>query len=150
MTGTILNGSLAVIKVDNKVVGIFDSCTYTVTMGTEAVHVCGRSSPAEVSITSQEAVSVQCTGFRLVEFSAYTLPMAPKLQDLLSLEDVTISITDRSTGKNVLIVSGCKVSGHSGGVHAKSLSRISISYIGTKVEMEDSSQQEAPNSVDLP
>lgn len=144
------SGAMAVIYVDSKPVGLFDSCTYNVNHGAEPVFTCGRSSPHEIAITSQEAVSVQCSGFRIIGQGAHVLPKAPKLQDLLSLENITLTVKDRSTGTNMIIVKNCKVVGHSGGVNAKQISRISVSYLGTSFEDESGAQDEAAGAAVLP
>ena len=146
----IFNGAMAVIYVDSKPVGLFDSATYNVNHGAEPIFTCGRHSPHSISITSQEAVSVSCSGFRIIGNGAHVLPKAPKLQDLLNLEDITISIKDRTTGTNILIVKGCKVVGHSGGVQAKQISKVSVNYLGTAYNDESGDQEEAGGAAVLP
>lgn len=144
------SGAMAVIYVDSKPVGLYDSCSYNVNHGAEPIFTCGRHSPHEIAITSQEAVSVSCSGLRVIGNGVHVLPKAPKLQDLLNLENITLSIKDRATGTNIMIVKGCKVVGHSGGVAAKQISRINIQYLGTAYEDESGAQEEAPGSATLP
>lgn len=150
MSNKIINGALAVISVNSKVCGIFDSCNWSVNYGTEPAFICGRSSPAEIAVTSQEAVSIQCSGFRIIDQGVHLLPNAPRLQDLLNLQDITISVRDRTSGKNLVTVTGCKVSGYTGGVQSKALSRISINYIGLSVSDESGDQAEAKGATELP
>lgn len=145
-----LNGAMAVVYVDSKICGIYDSCNYSVSHGTEAVHILGRFSPVEIAITSQEAVSVNCSGFRLVGNGVHVLPKAPKLEQLIALENITISIKDRVSLQNIMIVTGCKVTGHSGGVSSKAISRCSVNYLGTVYSDEEGAQQESAGATDLP
>ena len=49
-----------------QLVGIFDSCSYSVNIGAEAIHILGRFSPDEITQTSYEAVQVSCSGFRII------------------------------------------------------------------------------------
>lgn len=139
----VLTGGRAVVEVNNKIVGIFESCTYGANVGVEPIHVLGRFGPAEITPTSYEAVSISCNGFRVVDNGAHVLPKFPKLQDLLDLGPVTISIKDRQTGKSIMTATGCIPTSYSTGVNARATSRISINYMGLKVSDEAGDQAES-------
>jgi hypothetical protein len=149
-TDKVFQGAMAVIYVDSKPVGLFDSASYNVNHGAEPIFTVGRHSPHEIAITSQEAVSVNCSGFRIIGQGAHVLPKAPKLQDLISLENITLMIKNRVDGNPIMTVKGCKVVGHSGGVSAKQISRVNINYLGTAYEDESGAQEEAPGAATLP
>ena len=141
---------MAIVSVNSKVCGIFDSCNWNITHGAEAVHILGRHSAVEIAITSAEAISVSCSGFRLIDNGVHVLPAVPKLQDIMNLENITLSIKDRATGKNLAIIQNCKAVSHSGGVQTKALSRVQINYLGTMFEDESGAQSEASGAADLP
>lgn len=145
-------GARAKVYVDNVLVGIFDSCDYSVNVGTEAIHLLGRYSAAEITPTSYEAVSLNCSGFRLIGNGGHILPKMPKLQDLLQLESVTIAVTDRqgkSDAPPILVAQNCVPTSYGTGYSAKATSRIRISYMGT-VAYDESGIQDEGDAVNLP
>lgn len=145
----VLTGPRAVVSVDNQIVGIFESCTYGANIGTEPIHILGRHSASEIANTSYEAVSVNCSGFRVVGNGAHVLPKFPKLQDLINLTSVTISIRDRQTGELIMTAIGCVPTSYSTGVNARATSRVQISYLGLRVH-DESGDQEESGAADLP
>jgi hypothetical protein len=152
MASKVYTGARAKIFVDNVLVGIFDSCSYAVNIGAEAIHILGRYSPAEITQTSYEAVTVNCSGFRIIGNGGHILPKMPKLQDLLNLESVTLAMVDRQGAADdppVMIVQNCIPVSYSTGANAKSTSRIQITYMGTHASDESGAQDEG-GAVNLP
>jgi hypothetical protein len=145
-----LTGPRAVISVDGQVVGLFESCSYGVNIGTEPIHILGRFSADEIATTSYEAVTINCSGFRVVDQGVHILPKMPKLQDLLNLGPVTISIRDRQTGKLIMTAIGCIPNSYSTGVNARATSRISVTYVGVRAFDESGPQDESSGATSLP
>lgn len=145
-----MTGARAIVKVDGNVVGVFDSCQYGANIGTEPIHILGRYSPDEISITSYEAVQVSCSGFRIIDQGVHVLPAAPKLQDLLQFERVQLEIEDRQTGSNIMVVKNCVPSNWGEGQQAKGTTRFNISYIGTVLSDESDEQDESSGATALP
>jgi hypothetical protein len=150
MSGKVMTGARAKVKVDGVVVGVFDSCQYGANIGTEAIHMLGRYSPDEIAITSYEAVQVSCSGFRIVGQGVHILPKAPKLQDLLSMERVQLEVVDRQTDQNIMVVIGCVPSSWSEAQQAKGTTRFNISYIGLRLKDESGDQDESAGATSLP
>lgn len=154
MTQKTMVGARAKIKVgsgnDAKVVGLFDSCQYGANLGNEAVHILGRYSASEISITSYEAIQVQCSGFRVVDQGVHLLPQAPKLQDLLKLERISLEIEDRFSGKTIMSVNECVAVNWGEGQQAKATSKFSITYMGLVLSDESGEQNETEDPADLP
>jgi len=142
-------GGRAKVYIDNQLVGIFESCTISNTTGTEPIHLLGRYSPDEIAIISQEAVNINCAGFRVVGSGKHTLPKAPKVQDLLNFEPFTIVITDRQTGVTLETVLGVVPTSNNSNYNAKATSRVNISYVGILNSDESGAQDEA-GAVSLP
>jgi hypothetical protein len=140
---TVMTGARAVIKVGDQVVGIFDSCQYGASIGTEPIHTLGRYSAVEISVTSYEAVQVSCSGFRIVKNNVHGLPKAPKLQNLISLETVNITVEDRKTGSPIATITNCVASNWSESLQAKGTTRFNITYIGTLLKAEDNKKEKA-------
>jgi len=150
--GKIFNGPRAKVYVDNQLVGLFDSCNYAVAHGTEAQYILGRFSAAEITLTSYEPVTVNCSGFRIIGHGGHKLPAVPKLQDLLNLEGVTLTIVDRQGGSDrpVMSVIGCIPANYATGANAKQSSRIQVTYIGLRHSDEEGDQDESAGATDLP
>lgn len=148
----VFTGARAKVYVDNVLVGIFDSCTYAVNIGAEAIHILGRYSPAEITQTSYEAVTANCSGFRIIGNGGHLLPKVPKLQDLLNLETITLAMIDRQGAQNdppVMVVQNCIPISYSTGANAKATSRIQVTYMGTHASDESGAQDEG-GAVNLP
>ena len=146
-----LTGARAIVKVDGTVVGLFESCTYGVNIGTEPIHILGKFGPDEIVPTSYEAVTINCNGFRVINQGPHGLPKMPKIQDLVRLGPVEITITDRQEKDKVIMrASGCIPTSYSTGVNARATSRISVTYIGVKISDESGDQNEADNASSLP
>lgn len=148
----VMTGARAKVYVDNVLVGMFDSCTYAVNVGAEAIHILGRYSPAEITQTSYEAVTVNCSGFRIIGNGGHILPKMPKLQDLLNLESVTLAMIDRQSDANsepIMVVQNCIPVSYSTGANAKATSRIQVTYMGTHASDESGPQDEG-GAVNLP
>lgn len=137
-----LTGARAKVYVNNQLVGIFESCTWNRSYGTEAIHLLGRYSPDEIAITSSEAITLSCSGFRVVGNGVHVLPAVPKVQDLLNFEALTITVVDRQTGSTICTVIGCVPNGDNGGVNARATSRVTVNYIGTIMSDESGDQAE--------
>lgn len=150
MSTKTMTGGRAVVSVDNVVVGIFESCTYGANISVEPIHILGRFGPAEITPTSYEAVAINCNGFRVISNGAHVLPKFPKLQDLLNLGPVTISIKDRQTGALIMTAIGCIPVSYSSGVNARATSRLSVNYTGLKVTDESGDQEEGNGAASLP
>jgi len=147
----VFTGARAKVYVDDILVGIFDSCTYTVNVGAEPIHILGRYSPSEITQTSYEAVTVNCSGFRIIGNGGHVLPKMPKLQDLLNLETITLAMVDRQKEDNtpIMVVQNCIPINYSTGANAKASSRIQVTYMGTHV-FDESGEQDEGDGVNLP
>jgi hypothetical protein len=151
MPAKTFTGARFKLYVDNVLCGIFDSCSYAINIGAEPIPLLGRFGPAEITPTSYEAVTVNCSGFRLIGNGGHKLPKVPKLQDLLNLEAVQLVGIDRqdTTNTPILTVDGCVAINYSGGANAKATSRIQITYLGIKASDESGEQSEV-GATELP
>lgn len=152
MAAKTMVGARALVYVQGLLVGLFDSVDYSVNITAEPIHILGRYSTAEIVPTSYEAVTVNCSGFRLIGNGAHMLPKMPKLQDILNLEGVTLSVVDRKSqagSKPILTVTDCVPVSSGTGYGARSTSRIRVSYMGT-VAFDESGEQEEVNAAQLP
>ena len=151
--GYAVTGARALVYVNNKLVGIFESCTVANTLSTEAIHLLGRYTPAEIAITAKEAVNVTCSGFRVAGNGINVLPAVPLVQDLLTFEPFTIAVVDRqSSGANPVpleTIQGVVPTNDNTNYNAKATSRVNISYLGTISSNEAGAQSESGTVPDL-
>ena len=145
-----VTGARAIVRVKGNVVGIFETCTFNRTYGTEAIHLLGRFSPSEIPYTSAEAVTLSCSGFRVVGFGVHTLPAVPKVQDLLTFEPFEITVTDRQTGNVILTAHQCVPNGDNGNHNARATSRVTVNYLGITMDDEAGTQSESAGATNLP
>lgn len=145
----IFHGARAQLIVNGKIVGIFTSCQWGVNYDAIPSFILGRYSAAEITYTGQEAISVTATGFRVVDNGAYVAAGLPKLQDLMTHEDIALSLFDRQTGKQIFTVVGVRPTGYTSGTAARSVSDFTVNYLGLRAEDESGSQGEAAGSSDL-
>lgn len=117
-------------------VGLFNNCSWSIRQGKDPAFILGRYHPAEITPTTQEAVSMSLTGYRVVDAGPYKVANATLLKNLLSEEDFTIAILDRQTSKTIFTAVGCRVQGWSSGVSARGVSDIRVDIIGIKGEDE--------------
>jgi hypothetical protein len=150
MPSQVLTGARAKVYVNNQLVGIYESATYNMNIGTEPIHLLGRYSPAEITPTSYEAVTISCAGFRVVGQGPHVLPAVPKLQDLLTLDGVTLAIVDRQSGKTILTAIGCVPNSYNGNHNSRATSKITINYTGLRLSDEAGDQDEGTGAVSLP
>jgi hypothetical protein len=150
MSQSTMTGARAIVKVDGRAVGVFDSCQYGANIGNEPVHTLGRYSSNEIAITSYEAIQVGCSGFRVINNGVHTLPKAPKLQDLLNFTRVQLVIEDRQTAKIIMKVENCVPTSWSEAQNAKGTTKFNITYTGTVLSDETDTQVEERSATNLP
>ena len=58
----VMTGARAKIYINNQLVGIFETCSYNVNIGTEPIHLLGRFSPDEITdmTTPDGLITVTC------------------------------------------------------------------------------------------
>lgn len=131
-----LTGARAKIMIGDKVVGLINNCNWSMRQGKEPVFILGRFSPAEIVPTTQEAVSLDMTGLRLVDAGPYAVANATLLKNLLEEEDFVVTVIDRQTNKAIFRARGCRLTGWSSGVGARGISDVRMSVIGMVGEDE--------------
>ena len=149
MASKVVTGARVKMYVNNQLVGIFETVSYNVNIGTEPIHILGRYSPDEITPTSYEAVTLSCGAFRIVGQGPHVLPAVPKLQDLINLDGVVLSVVDRQSGKTILTAVGCVPTGYSGNQNSRATSRFSVNYTGLRLSDEAGDQDEG-GAVNLP
>lgn len=143
-----MHGSRAQVMVDGVIIGVFTNVSYGVRYDANPVHVLGRFSAAEIVLSGMEPISVDCTGFRVVDNGPYGQISVPRLQDLLNHEDITMAIFDRQTGKQIMTVVGVRPTGYNTSVAARGLQDLTVNFMGLVLsdENDPNGQDETPGA----
>jgi hypothetical protein len=110
--------------------GVFDTVSRNKGLSTEAIHTLGQYSAREIAITAYNEVTVNCSGFRVLNKGTTVLGKFPRLQDLLNYQGVIVKVVDRQSGDTLLVVTGCVPTADSENYSARATTKISISYTG--------------------
>ena len=152
----VITGGRTVVSIDDGsgpiVVGIFDSCSISESISSEDIHLLGRYSPDEITLVSYNAVTVQCSGFRVYGFGVKKLGKFPTLNSLLGLGPVTLTCADREnpTGAPMATVIGCLPDTNSTNFQSRATSKINITYKGIAVTDESAPNDAESGAVSLP
>lgn len=147
-----------------RVIGIFNSISYSVQYGAQAAYILGRYSPAELIYTHSEPIQMTLTGWRQVGQGPYAtsgLPggspsgIVPKLQDLLTHEYVQISVIDRqlqAQGKDatIALIKQIRPTGYSISVANRQMSEVQMTAMGILIDDESTANDEAAFATSLP
>jgi hypothetical protein len=112
--------------------------------------ILGRYSPAALTTTAVEAVMITASGFRIIDHSFFKDGDLTPLKDMLFQEDLTLSVIDRATGKQIATIKGCLPTGVSQDVSSKNLATGSNTYMGLLLNTEDFANDEAADATTLP
>lgn len=119
--------------------GTFDTVSRTRGLGTEDIHVLGAYGPREIAITSYNAITLNCSGFRVIGAGTTVLGNFPTLADLLNYQAVTIKVVDRQTGVTTLVATGCVPTNDTDSYSSRATTKTSISYTGLAIYDESTS-----------
>lgn len=147
----IMTGPRAILIVNGVPSGIFNSVSYGVDYNVNPAYILGRYSPAELTYVGQEAIQVTATGWRVIDSGPYTNSAAvPRLQDLLTHNDISLAIMDRlNPNKVALTVVGVRPVGYSTQITQKSQQEITVRFMGLRAYDENGSQDETAGATSL-
>ena len=146
-----MHGSRAQVMIDGKIIGIFTNVSYGVRYDANPVHILGRFSAAEIVLSGMEPISVDATGFRVVDNGPYKVASVPRLQDLLNHEDITLAIFDRQSGEQIMTVVGVRPTGYSTSVASRGIQDLTVNFMGLRLsdENDPNGQDETPGATEF-
>jgi hypothetical protein len=152
MTSQVFHGARAKVFIQNTLVGTFSTFTWGVSYNAQDVSILGAFATQEVMITGMNSIEMTASGYRIVEEGPFSAQMRMgKLQDLLLLDDIVVTVHDRLSNKQIAAIVGVKVTGFQNTVAAKSMTEITLNMRGTVLSDEEGSQGEplsGPNGAD--
>lgn len=158
---SVMTGPRGLVKINGQTIGVFSQISYGVSYDNTPVYVLGRFSPTEIVISGQDPISVSATGWRTVQTpnnpaSTYNGPYGPegsidmfKLQNLLQVDDATLTLIDRETGNALATVIGMKVVSYSTNLTSRGLQELTVNMIGVILfdESSVSGDDEDPGAI---
>lgn len=139
-----ITGGRTVVLSDGVPVGIFDSITINEALTLEDIHTLGKFGPQEIVMTAYNAVTVNCSGFRVYGSGVKKLGQFPTLADLLNLGTITLAVQDRQnpTGAPLATITNCVPETNNVNYNARASSKVNITYRGTALT-DESTQGDA-------
>lgn len=147
--GKILTGARAQLSVNGKIVGLFTSCSYNLIYDASPAFLLGRYSAGEITYTGQDVISIDATGFRVIDAGPHAVASVPYLQDLMNHEDISLSLIDRKTGKIFMTAVGVRPMGFSSSVSARGTVEVSARFMGLRLSDESGQADEASGASSL-
>lgn len=145
-----LHGARVVLAIDGRKIGHFSNCSVNVGLDVQPTFVLGRFSAGELVYTGYEPVSISCGAYRIWKNGPHESARVPKLQDLIDAADVTLTVFDRQNpDEPALNVIGVKPVGYSLGMAARSLTELSLNFLGLVASDESGDQDEDATAVEF-
>lgn len=140
---TITGGRTVVIS-DGAPVGIFDSITINEGLTLEDIHTLGKYGPQEIVATAYNAVTINCSGFRVYGSGVKKLGQFPTLADLITLGTITLAVQDRQNpnGAPIATIVNCVPETNNVNFNARASSKVNLTYRGTALT-DESTQGDA-------
>lgn len=152
----VMHGARAIMAVAGQPVGLFTNVSYHVQYDVAPVNILGRYGPVTTEYVGAEPVQVNCNGWRVLDHGPFAVigkngeRLVPTLNELITAEEITLTIYDRQDPtKKVMEVVGCRSQGFQGGMASRSLSEMSVSFIGLVLTDENAPSQGEPGAPDL-
>jgi len=138
LTAKTITGGRTVVISDGIPVGIYDSVTINEGLTLEDIHTLGKYGPQEIVATAYNAVSVNCSGFRVYGSGVKALGQFPTLADLITLGTITLAIQDRQnpTGAPLATVINCVPETNNVNFNARASSKVNLTFRGTALTDE--------------
>jgi len=148
-----MHGARAIVSIRGKKVGIFTNVSYGMQYDIQPAFILGRFSPAELTYTAAEPISISATGWRVFDNGPFADAGGnmPKLQDLLTAEDMEFAISDRQTDKNIVTVTGVRHQGFQTSIAPRALEEMTLNFMGLVLRDETNTDNaENQSSASLP
>jgi hypothetical protein len=111
-------------------VGIFTSISYGVVYDATPAYTLGAYSPREIDYTAQEPVSISASGWRVVGQGPHVQGLFPTLQELMTHEYLSMTITDRQTGLVIAKIEQVRPTSYQTPIASRQLTEQSFSFMG--------------------
>ncbi len=150
-TSKIMHGARAQVILNGKTVGIFTNVSYGMQYDIQPAFILGRFSAAELAYTAAEPIGISASGWRVIDQGPFTASggTMPKLQDLLTAEDMSFAIYDRQSDKLIMTVVGVRHQGFNTSIAPRALEEMTLSFMGLRLSDETAENNEAPGASEI-
>jgi len=138
-----------------QIVGLFNNVSYGLAFSAQEAYILGKYAPAEIDYTSQDAVHITASGWRVIGHGPHVDGALPVLQDLMDAEYIELAIIDRqleAAGGDGRIAKfrNVRVTGYSTSISARQQVEITMNFVGILVSDESAENFEHPTAASLP
>ncbi len=132
----VIQGSAIKVMMGNKLMGIFTRVSLGVNYEATPIFTLGRFNPQEILVTSQDAIRINASGWRIFDQTSSLGIGFPKLQDILNAPDTSFSLVDRVSGVAIATVIGVRLLSFDSTVAARSPTEVNVSFMGVSLSDE--------------
>lgn len=156
MIPKVMNGARAKVGIvdpntgDFIVSGIYTQVSFGLNFQVEPAFILGRYSAAALDYTAQDIISINCSGWRVIDHGAHVEGRVPSLKDLLTHDYLTMAIIDRATAKKIGTMRYVRPIGYDTSLAARQLEEMSMRYAGIYLDDESTVNSERFDSTSLP
>jgi len=154
---TVMHGARAILAIAGQPVGIFTNVSYQVQLDVAPVTILGSYAPVTTEYVGMEPVSVSATGWRVLDHGPHAVigkngeRIVPALAELISADELSITVYDRQDPtKKIADITNVRSQGFSSGVAARSLSELTVTFIGLIYSDESLPDNGEPGAATLP
>jgi len=145
----VMTGARAKVAIGGNFVGVFSMISYGLNYGADPIFILGSYGPKEIVYTSQEVVSIQASGWRVIDNGPHMAAQMPTLDKLLNHQDIEITVFDRLTNKTIAKFHNCRPISYNTSLNNKQAAEISVNFLGLKLGDESFDGTETPNASTL-
>lgn len=154
MVAKVMTGARAKVSVNGKPVGIFNNISYGQTFSADPIYILGAYGPVETVYTAQDAINIQCSGWRVIDHGPHAEAAMPSLSELLRHEYIEITVFDRldddPAGKPIAKFHRCRPTAYNATLANRQPSECQITYMGLRMDDETKENNELPTAAVLP
>lgn len=155
MPAHVMTGARAKVSIDGKPVGIFNNISYGLSYGLDPIFILGAYGPVESVYTSQEAVSITASGWRVIDHGPFAEAAMPTLSELLRHEYFEITVFDRDVlpgqpERQIAAFRRCRATSFNTTLANRQPSEVQITFMGLRMDDETATNDELPSAAVLP
>ena len=133
VTASTLTGARVKLYINQKLAGVFTSCSWGVTLDTAPMFILGRYNAAEIVYTGMDVVEINVGGFRVLRNGPHEIGSVPHLKDLLNHQEISLQLVDRQSGDTVMNVINVRPVSYASETSARGVQSLNIRFQGTQV-----------------
>jgi hypothetical protein len=140
---------------ETKFIGMFSNLSYGVTYDVQPAFILGAFGAAEIDYTAVDVVNISASGWRIIGHGWHVDGRLPRVQDLLLHEYLELVVVDRASeaqglDPRIARIRNVRPTSGQGGFSSRSLSEVTLTYMGLLVDDESVENAEHPTAATLP